>query len=139
LLRHSINIILLAGVLMSCDKLYKPLETEEEVEGTPIARVNDIYLYEEDLKGLTPTGMKAEDSAQLAQKYLNSWLKKQLTISRASKEIHFDEANIERKVLDYRYALMAHEYEKFYVNQRLEKEILEEEIEAYWICLPSGV
>lgn len=128
--KHLINIILLATVLSSCKQLYGSLDSEEEVQRTPIARVNEIYLYEEDVQGLVPVGSK--DSVQIVEKYVSSWIKKQLTISRASKEIDFDEAGIERKVLDYRYALMAHEYEKIYVNQRLDKDISEDEIKAYY-------
>ncbi|MCV9388089.1 peptidyl-prolyl cis-trans isomerase [Reichenbachiella ulvae] len=132
MLKLSINIILVALLLSSCDKLYAPLETQEEVERKPIARVGDIYLYEEDVEGLTFSSKDSNDSAQIVQKYVESWIRKQLTIARASQEINFDEANIERKVLDYRYALMVHEYEKYYVNQRLKKDISEEEIKTYY-------
>ncbi|PIB37592.1 hypothetical protein BFP72_16120 [Reichenbachiella sp. 5M10] len=115
-----------------CDKWYAPLEEEEEVKRTPIARVNDIYLYQDDIEGLALSGIESRDSVQMVEKYVDSWIRKQLTISRASTEIDFDEANIERKVLDYRYALMVHEFEKYYVNQRLDKEISEEEIKTYY-------
>ncbi|UXP33241.1 peptidyl-prolyl cis-trans isomerase [Reichenbachiella agarivorans] len=116
----------------SCKQLYSPLEAEEEVTRKPVARVNDIYLYADDIEGLTLNSMTSQDSLQIVQKYIDSWVRKQLTISRASKEIDFDEANIERKVLDYRYALMVHEFEKYYVNQRLDKKISEAEIREYY-------
>lgn len=98
----------------------------------PVARVQDIYLYAEDIKGLVPADKNSKDSANIVSKYVDSWVKKQLTIARASTEIDFDEANIERKILDYRYALMIHEYEKYYINQNLNKEVSDEEITKYY-------
>ncbi|SHK59723.1 hypothetical protein SAMN04488028_106158 [Reichenbachiella agariperforans] len=121
---------MLSLVLFGCEKLYAPLEPVVEEDKKAIARVNEVYLYEDDIEGLTGSG--STDSAQIIQKYVDSWIRKQLTISRASQEIDFDEANIERKVLDYRYALMVHEFEKYYVNQRLEKNISEDEIKTYY-------
>ncbi|MBU2915551.1 MULTISPECIES: peptidyl-prolyl cis-trans isomerase [Reichenbachiella] len=121
---------MLSLVLSGCEKLYAPLEPVVEEDKKAIARVNEVYLYEDDIEGLTGSG--STDSAQIIQKYVDSWIRKQLTISRASQEIDFDEANIERKVLDYRYALMVHEFEKYYVNQRLEKNISEDEIKTYY-------
>ncbi len=130
--RFLIYIVPIAMALISCDKLYGPLEPAEPEKKEPVARVNDLYLYQDDITGLVPQDAAASDSAILVNKYLDSWIKKQLMIERASSELDFDQANIERKVLDYRYALMVHEFEKYYINKRLNKEISDEEIEVYY-------
>lgn len=117
--------------LSSCDQLYTVDTTEEVDDRVAIARVNDIYLYDEDISSLVPRGSQA-DSNMIISKYVDSWVKKQLTIARASTELDFDEAKIERKILDYRYALMVHEFEMHYINQRLDKEISDEEVEKYY-------
>lgn len=44
----------------------------------------------------------------------------------------FDEAELNRKLLDYKYALMVYEFEKAYVNENLDTEVSEEEINAYY-------
>lgn len=128
--------IYIAGLLLllaaGCDQLYDVDDTEEVDSRVTIARVNDIYLYEEDINSLVPRGNQATDSSMIVSKYVDSWVKKQLTIARASKELDFDEAKIERKILDYRYALMVHEFEMHYINQHLDKEISDEEIEKYY-------
>ncbi len=117
----------------ACEQFYYVDSTEEIDDRIQVARVNDIYLYEEDISSLVPQGgNKSADSGMIVSKYVNSWVKKQLTIARASKELDFDEANIERKILDYRYALMVHEFEIHYINQHLDKEISDEEIEKYY-------
>ncbi|MFY0626081.1 MAG: peptidyl-prolyl cis-trans isomerase [Reichenbachiella sp.] len=120
------------SIFESCDKIYAPLEDTKSDERTPVARVNDIYLYKDDITGLVPTETTLKDSTILVGKYVDTWIKKQLMIERAYTELEFDEANIERKVLDYRYALMVHEFEKYYINQRLNREITEEEISNYY-------
>jgi hypothetical protein len=53
-------------------------------------------------------------------------------IAEAASKIDFDQAELERKILDYRYALMIYEYEKHYVNENLNKEIEEEAIREYY-------
>ena len=118
--------------LLSCDKIYGPLENSEPEMQEPVARVNDIYLYKTDIEGIVPPDASDQDSAILISKYLDSWIKKQLMIGKASTELEFDQANIERKVLDYRYALMVHEFEKYYINQHLNKKISHEEINTYY-------
>ncbi|WP_084372951.1 hypothetical protein [Reichenbachiella faecimaris] len=117
--------------LSSCEQLYNVDVSEEVDDRVIIARVNDIYLYDEDISSLVPRGNQG-DSSMIVSKYVDSWVKKQLTIARASTELDFDEAKIERKILDYRYALMVHEFEMHYINQRLDKETSDEEIEKYY-------
>ena len=133
MLRHLSKIfILFVLVLGACDQLYMPLETKETVEQKPIARVKEIYLYESDIVGLA-NNLSGDDSAKIVDMYAESWVKKQLNIARAAKEINFNEADIERKILDYKYALMIHEFQKYYINQHLDKEISEQEIQKYYI------
>lgn len=105
---------------------------DEEVRGKPVARVFEKYLYQQDLVGLTPGNLSYADSIKRVESYLKNWVKKQLLISEAANRIEFNEADIQRKVLDYRYALMVYEYEKFYINQELSKEVTDEEIEKYY-------
>jgi len=100
--------------------------------GMPIARAMDMYLYPQNLKGIVQEGMSKEDSISIVQRYIKSWIRKQLLITEAQQNIDFDEMEIERKVLDYRYALMMHEFEKIYVNNKLNTEIDDDEIRQYY-------
>lgn len=135
-MRNKIKILFIGlACLSSCDQLEKwttPANENKEVDSKPIARVNDIYLYEKDIKGLVTNSRANGDSANMIAQYIDSWIKKQLMISKASREIEFNRADIERKVLDYRYALMAHDFEKYYINKNLNKEVSAEEIEEYY-------
>lgn len=121
-------ILILLPVLISCDYF----QQKEIVEEQPLARVGETYLYEEDISGLVPSNISTEDSSKLSEKYVNDWIKKQLMIKRAQEEISLDQADIERKILDYRYALIVHEFEKLYINSHLNTLVEQEEIEEYY-------
>jgi hypothetical protein len=109
------------------------LKFKDNVNIKPIARAHDQYLYFDDLVGLIPSDISKADSANLVQRYVKSWINKQLVISEASEKLDLDEVEIERKVLDYRYALMIHEYQKLYINEKLKKDVLNDEVAAYYV------
>ncbi len=125
-------LIILFFVISSCDYLKLSGSQEENITDIPIARVKETFLYKNDLAGVVPDGISRRDSIDIVNQYVDSWIKKQLMIDRASTSIQFDEADIERKVLDYRYALMVHEYEKLVVQQQLPREVSDEEINQYY-------
>lgn len=120
--------------LYSCDmiKMKQGLIEDEETKSDPIARVHDIYLYPEDLEGLVSSELSPEDSASRMKQVVNSWVKKQLVISEANSRLTLDEAELERRLLDYKYALMIHEFEEQYVNSELNYEVTSEEINQYY-------
>lgn len=120
--------LILTVFLFGCE-FFKPKEIKTE---EPIARAIDQMLYPSDLVGLFPDNISVQDSAKLAEKYVLNWVKKQLLISRSSNEIDFNEAEIERKVLDYRYALMVHAFEKKYINAHLNLEVGADDINQYY-------
>lgn len=120
---------LLAFTIVAGCEFFKPKEIVEE---EPIAKVLETYLYPSDLEGLLPVNIAAEDSTKLVEKYIEDWIKKQLMISKSSQAIGYNEAEIERKVLDYRYALIVHSFEKQYIDAHLKKEISSKAIEDYY-------
>jgi hypothetical protein len=126
--------VALCSVLVSCD-LFKIKEGDPEsiTEIPPVARVYDKYLYTEDLEGLTSEAINSSDSTDIAERYIRSWIKKQLLIDEAADRIDFDEAELNRKILDYRYALMVHEFKQYYINQQLQTDVSENEIQSYYI------
>ncbi|MEO1051332.1 MAG: peptidylprolyl isomerase [Bacteroidota bacterium] len=131
--RNSIYITILLVSLASCDLIqFKESTVESPSELNPVARAHDQYLYPEDLEGIVPEGLSAQDSINRVEGYISNWAKKQLLIREASSKIDFDEAEIERKILDYRYSLIGYEYQSFYVNQKLSREVTEEELANYY-------
>ena len=113
---------------LSCDYLNK----KQTPSSLPIARVGDNYLYGEDIAKDMPLGLSVSDSGRLVDKYVDDWVKKQLLIIKANEELSINAINIDRKVEDYRYALIMHEFEKSYIGSHLNTEGTQEEIESYY-------
>lgn len=120
--------ILVLLALSSCQYFQQKIESDRR----PVAQANDSFLYSEDLNGLIPNGMSKDDSLILTEKYVDDWVLKQLMISRALVEINYNQAEIDRKVLDYKYSLIVHEFQKLYINSHLSSQIEESEIIAYY-------
>lgn len=118
--------------LAGCDFFKMKENSKPFTDAEVIARANDQYLYESDIEGIVPKGIPGADSADLVERYVKSWIRKQLMISEASSSVEFDEIELERKILDYRYALMVHKFEEYYVNQELDTEVTEEQIKRYY-------
>lgn len=97
-----------------------------------LAAVDENVLRLSDLDFITKDTSSEEDSTNLADRYLQSWIRKQLMIKEAGKNMSFDEAELNRKLLDYKYALMVYEFEKSYVNENLNREVSNEEVYAYY-------
>jgi hypothetical protein len=133
-LKNNTRYILPLIILISSCEFF---QVKKEVpEGTAqeqaIARAHDTFLYKEDISSIIPNGMSPADSAERVNRYIDSWARKQLLIKEATKNIEFDEAEIERKILDYRYSLMGYEYQSYYVNEKLLSEVTDAEIEVYY-------
>lgn len=133
-IRKSLILLLSLSCLNSCDLLqFKKGGNGDDGSGSePLASVGEIYLYPRDVEGIVPAGMTPNDSIDIIERHINSWIKKQLLISEAQKQLTFDEVELERRVLDYRYALMMHEFEKYMVSRNIDTNITEEEIDAYY-------
>ena len=124
--------ILAAAVLLgSCD-LIKRKQDQEATARKAVARVNNIYLYLDELEGIVDGVVTREDSVSRISAYVNSWIRKQLLIQEARRNIRINEAEVERKVLEYRYSLIAFEYQNFYISKNLRDSVTEEEINAYY-------
>jgi len=98
----------------------------------PVARANDTYLYLDELEGIVPPNTPKEDSIARLGAYINSWVRKQLLINEALKRIDINEAEVERKILDYRYSLIGYQFQKLYIQQHMNTDVPDEEVEAYY-------
>ncbi len=127
---------LLIGIVLSitsCDYITRKSDEEEKrIEKTPIARVNEVFLYQEDLSPLLAEATSIEDSISITNRYINSWVRKQLILDKAEEVIDVNRSEIERKIQDYRYALTTFEFKKKYITENLVLDVSESEIEEYY-------
>ena len=129
-LLNSLILLILVFGLTGCD-LFQFKKTPVD-ERKPVARAKGNFLYKEDLEGLVPPEIKGQDSIDRVNKFIDDWMRKQLLIQEAADQIDFEQAEIERKVLDYRYSLMGYEFQQYYIDQHLNSEISDEEIQQYY-------
>ncbi|MBS9524234.1 peptidyl-prolyl cis-trans isomerase [Litoribacter alkaliphilus] len=130
LLKSKVYLLILAGALSSCENTGKRIG--RDADDRLVASVGSQRLFSSDLEFLSAKITPGEDSAKFAERYVQNWIRKQLMVQQAEKNKSIDPAELERKLLDYKYALMVYEYEKDYVDQNLDKDVPYEEISAYY-------
>lgn len=91
------------------------------------------YLYRSTLDALT-MGMSAEDSARVAQQYIEQWAQDVLVYENA--RAYADE-QIEALVEDYRRTLYVHAYEEYLIDRRMPKTIPDSVVEAIYQRMPD--
>lgn len=130
-LRRYAGIALIAVVSFSCEWISRNRAMDDD-DRTPVARVNNTFLYKDELAGIISNGTSREDSVTRIQSYVNSWIRKQLLIQEAMRKIDINEAAVERKILDYRYSIIAYEYQNSYIKENLDTTVSMQAIEAYY-------
>lgn len=130
----AIQIFLVCLLVFSGCDLFKKKEDKGTVGdyGEPLARVYNRYLYSKDIKGLEGRNYSKEDSAALVQRYIDTWIQKQLMLLKAEAKVDPAEEEIQNKILECRNTLLIHEYEKLYLKQKLDTNISEKEIKNFY-------
>lgn len=106
---------------------------KDPVEKLGIARVNNNYLYEEDLLGLIPPDSKPEDSILLVKDFINRWAAQRLLIEAAERNLQEDEkADFEKLVQQYRYDIYTRAYLEAIVNKTIDTFVSKAELQAYY-------
>jgi len=126
--------ILLITLLAASSCEFLGMESDNNVDNTEnlVARVGNTFLYKTDISDLTDASMSSEDSARITERFIDTWIKKELFVREASSNSNIDQTEIQRKVEAYRYTLISYEYQKLMVEQQLSREVSEEEIRQYY-------
>lgn len=129
---RTYSLLALCLLLSSCDLIKRKTESETDNIRPSVARVGETYLYLDELIGIVPPGTPKADSITRMDAYVNSWVRKQLLIRQAGRQIDINKAEVERKLLDYRYSLIAYEFQTYYIKQNLDTVVANSEIEQYY-------
>lgn len=120
-------LVLLLFIAVSCDYFKK------DTEQTPIARVNESYLYQEDIESILPENATPQDSAVLVNNFINRWATQQLFIDQA--KINLSQTKLDdyqELVKDYKNELYAEGYKNAIVAQQLDSTITENELTSFY-------
>ena len=104
-----------------------------ENPGEPvIARAYDQQLLWSDLRRGIPVSATPEDSAARAQGMIDGWLREQVVIHQAEKNLNAADKDFESRMRDYRNSLIIYAYERALIEQKLDTAIGEAEIARYY-------
>jgi hypothetical protein len=124
--RLSLILMIVAAFpwLLSC--------TSGKRQHEPLARVNNNYLYRDDLSAIFPGNISSEDSAKLARNYIDKWVRNQLFLRLAEINLPDEEKNVEKQIADFRATLLIHKYQQYLLGQKLDTIITIQEIDEYY-------
>ncbi|HET8804102.1 MAG TPA: peptidyl-prolyl cis-trans isomerase [Aequorivita sp.] len=106
---------------------------KQETSKEAIARVNNNYLYEEDIANMIPENTSAEDSTIIVNNYITRWATQQLLIDQAKINLTPDKLNqYDKLVKEYQNDLLTEAYKNVIVNKQLDSIITEQEYKEYY-------
>ena len=120
---------LLLGIccFISCDFFKKKDDRQ------PIARVNDTYLYEEDVAGLVPDGASKQDSLVIVNAYINRWARQLLLMDGALLNLSEEKQDEFSKLIEqYRNDLYSKAYLEALVKKNIDTIVNIEEAEVFY-------
>ena len=126
-MQKSYFLFLIVFVFSSCNFFNK------EVKPTAIARVNNNYLFEEELNNLVPKGTSKQDSIQIVRSFIDRWASQKLLINAAELNIDSeDKAAFDELIKQYKIDLYTKAYIEKVVKKTLDTIISEQDLEAYY-------
>jgi hypothetical protein len=127
------KILFIVFVISQAFTLYScSLFSDDKEDLKPIARVHDVYLYRKDLQSIIDGVKSAKDSADIAQRYIDSWIKKQLLVYEAENNMEIDVKDIDKRVQEYKYQLLIYAYQRNFIEKNLDTIVTQAQIQAYY-------
>jgi hypothetical protein len=122
-----IFLIIIVTTLFSCSYLRK------EPDGIPVARVNDSYLYLEDIEAILSEGITKEDSTLRVNNFINQWATQKLLQSGAEINLTLEKQEEYNKLVNqYKSDLFIKAYLEALVKQKIDTVVtLEESQDVY--------
>ena len=99
----------------------------------PIARVNDSYLYNEDIIDLISKNTTKDDSTLIVNNFINRWATKQLLIDQSMINLSQEKQDFfNEMVSQYKTDLYTEAYKSSIISKQLDTVILKKEYEDYY-------
>ncbi|MCU0436523.1 MAG: peptidylprolyl isomerase [Raineya sp.] len=117
--------VIWASLLVACGK-------KDENQSKKIAQIGDKVLYYSEISEVMPRKLSKNDSLEFIQRYQENWIRRQLLYKNAEKNAKIDEKELNKKLEDYKYALITHEFEKQYVAKNFSEKITDQEIKDFY-------
>ncbi|WP_273291231.1 MULTISPECIES: peptidyl-prolyl cis-trans isomerase [Winogradskyella] len=126
-MKKSLFILTTCILLHGCD-FFKTTDDRE-----PIARVNDSYLYKEDVADVVPEGASKEDSLLMVNAYINRWARQLLLMDGALLNLSEDKQEDFSKLVDqYKNDLYTKAYLEALVKKNIDTAVNKNEAEVFY-------
>lgn len=96
-----------------------------------MAQVYYHKLYLSEIEENLPIGLSAEDSVAMVKDYIDNWVKEQLVLHEAERNLSLREKNFDKKMEDYRRSLLINAYYDKLVSDTSRFSISESEIRSF--------
>jgi hypothetical protein len=127
-----LRLLVISAFLISVFSSCNLLPTKAKDTAKAIARVNDKYLYPEDLKNVVPPGTGANDSIEITAAYINNWVRQELLLKQAEDNLEEANRDFTDQIEQYRNSLIIYAYESELVKQKLDTVVPMSDIEEYY-------
>lgn len=104
----------------------------EDPSDRPLARAYDQVLNWSDLRQVIPLEATSADSATLAQRFIDSWLRQQAVLHMAERNLTNEGIELEAQLENYRRSLVIFNYEQALVDQKLDTLVTDQDIQTYF-------
>lgn len=126
-MKQAFYIFLIGLLAVSCDFFKK----SEGID--PVARVNETYLYKEDIVDVVPKGASKEDSTLVVNAYINRWARQLLLMDGALVNLSEKKQNEFSKLVEqYKNDLYAKAYLEGLVKKNIDSLVKTEEAELFY-------
>ncbi|WP_405570626.1 peptidyl-prolyl cis-trans isomerase [Winogradskyella sp. Asnod2-B02-A] len=126
-MKQAFYIYLIGLLAVSCDFFKK----SEGID--PVARVNETYLYKEDIVDVVPKGASKEDSTLVVNAYINRWARQLLLMDGALVNLSEKKQNEFSKLVEqYKNDLYAKAYLEGLVKKNIDSLVKTEEAELFY-------
>ncbi len=124
---YGLSPIIVVFLCMSCDYF------KQDVQSVPIARVNDTYLYKEDIKDLFFESTSKEDSILIVNNFITKWATQQLLIDQSIINLpQYQQEKFNKLIDEYKIDLFTEAYKSSIVTRQLDSIILINELEIFY-------
>ncbi len=99
---------------------------------TPLARVYNTFLYKSDLARMLPPHSNAKDSAVLAGRIIDTWIKQQVFLHEALQNLSGENQDFERQIQEYKNSLTIFAFETQLVKEQLDTVVTDRQLADYY-------
>ncbi len=123
------RILIVIGLLQLCVSCGSGPDKKAEA----VARVNDFYLYKDEIKGLVPAGTSKADSAVIVRNYIDRWASQKLLIDRAEVNLSdAQKAGFDKLIRQYRIDLYTKAYIEEVVKTTVDTIVSDDELNTFF-------